>query len=149
MLYAGLRLAEAAALLWRDVDLHAGLLVVQEGKGGKARVLPLHPTLQAELHQAAGRAEPGAAVAGKRDGTPLEPKALAHIFDRWLPVQGVKGISAHRLRHTFATEMLKAGVALPDIQEALGHADISTTRIYLRVDIARVRVAVGRLPAWV
>lgn len=148
MLYAGVRLAECAALRWADVDLRANLLTVQEGKGGKARILPLHPALRGELARAAGGAVPSRAVVGKYDGTPLNPKALAHIFEEWLPRQGIEGVSAHRLRHTFATEMLKAGADLSAIQEALGHTDISTTRVYLRVDLSRIRAAVDRLPVW-
>jgi integrase len=149
MLYTGLRLSEAAVLLWEDVDLHAEVLTVEEGKGGKARLLPIHPALWAKLDQVPRWArEPAGAVAGKQDGERLNPKALAHIFEVWLPKRGIKGVHAHRLRHTFATEMLKVGVPLPDIQEAMGHTDISTTRIYLRVDFSRLRGAVERLPTW-
>jgi site-specific recombinase XerD len=73
---------------------------------------------------------------------------LAQIFERWLPRLDVFDIHAHRLRHTFATEMLQRGAVLPDIQEAMGHSDIGTTRLYLRIDIERVRAAVGMLPIW-
>jgi site-specific recombinase XerC len=146
MFYAGLRLAEVAALLWGDVDLKAGKILVRDGKGGKARTLPVHRQLYTELLPASVGAPAHWAVTGKEDGTALNPKALAHVFERWLPSHGVDGISAHRLRHTFATQMLDAGVALCDIQEALGHTDISTTRIYLLVDFSRIQGAVDKVP---
>jgi site-specific recombinase XerD len=146
MYYAGLRLAEAAALVWGDVDLKAGRLIVREGKGGKARALPIHQRLHSVLRPASIGAPAHWAVAGKVDGTPLNPKALAHIFEVWLPSRGVHGITAHRLRHTFATQMLDQGVPLCDIQEALGHTDIGTTRIYLQVDFSRIQGAVDKVP---
>lgn len=145
MLYAGLRLSEAAALLWRDIDMMKGTLTVQEGKGGKSRVVSLHRRLRAELQPA----RPAHwAVVGKVDGSCLQGKSLAHIFEVWLPRLGLVGISAHRLRHTFATEMLNRGASLCDIQEALGHENLETTRIYLQVDFARIRAAIDTLPDW-
>ena len=87
-------------------------------------------------------------MVGKADGSQLKSKSLAHIFEVWLPRLGLVGISAHRLRHTFATEMLNRGAALCDIQEALGHANLETTRIYLQVDFARIRAAIDTLPDW-
>lgn len=78
----------------------------------------------------------------------IAEKVLTRIFEVWLPRRGIRTIHAHRLRHTFATELLNAGVPLTEIQEALGHADISTTRIYLKVDFSRVKEAVNKLPNW-
>lgn len=147
MLYAGLRLAEVAALLWRDMDMRASTITVRDGKGGKARVVTMHRRLKTELLPASS-APAHWAVAGKQDGITLNPKALAHVFEEWLPRLGIVGISAHRLRHTFATEMLKRGVPLCDIQEALGHTSIDTTRIYLQVDMTRVKLAIDKLPDW-
>lgn len=148
MLYAGLRLEECAALLWRDIDLAEGCLYVRDGKGGKMRLLSIHAALRAELEQVRYRVRPEWAVAGAIEGRPISPKALAHIFEVWLPSRGVVGIHAHRLRHTFATEMLRAGAGLAEISEAMGHTDISTTQIYLQVDFSRVKGAIDRLPTW-
>jgi site-specific recombinase XerD len=147
MLYAGLRLSEVAALLWRDVDMMANTIIVCDGKGGKARIVTMHRRLKAELLPAS-TAPAHWAVAGKQDGSALRPGALAHIFEEWLPRLDIQGISAHRLRHTFATEMLRREVPLCDIQEALGHSSIETTRIYLHVDISRIRAGIDKLPDW-
>lgn len=149
MLYAGLRLAETAALIWEDVDLREGMLLVREGKGGKSRLLPIHPTLKKELAKAGGGVLPAWAVAGKMSGEPLNSKAMAHIFEVWLPKRGIEGVTAHRLRHTFATELLKAGVNLAEIQELMGHTDISTTRIYIQVEVSKIKEAIEKLPGWI
>lgn len=148
MLYAGLRLGEVAALCWRDVDFTAGTIRVIDGKGGKQRVLAIHPRLRAEIYPASVGAPPQWAVAGKMGGENLGPKALAHLFEVWLPRRGIPDVHAHRLRHTFATELMNAGAALPEIQAAMGHEDISTTQVYLMVDMSRVRAAIDRLPTW-
>jgi integrase len=105
-LYTGLRLSEAAALLWDDVELETSTITVQDGKGGKARSVPIHPRLDRELRRTQDRA-PGRAVIPNRNGTPMHPKNVAEIFSRWLQARGVK-ITAHQLRHTFATELLRA-----------------------------------------
>ena len=88
MLFAGLRISEAAALRWRDVDLEGRYLVVRDGKGGKDRSVPLHPILLTELNKAPAH-RPNWAVAGKADGSSMTVKSMAHIFERWLPERGL------------------------------------------------------------
>lgn len=146
MLYAGLRIAEAAALDWGAVDFHARTLTVYDGKGGKDRSVPLHPVLMAELERVPPDARYGA-VCGQKYGEPVGPKGLGHVFERWLPQQGVDGISAHRLRHTCATLMRRYGADLLDIQQILGHESLSTTQRYLGADPEQLRRAIDRLPA--
>jgi site-specific recombinase XerD len=145
MLYSGLRISEAAALLWRDVDLDAAELVVRDGKGGKDRVVPIHEKLLGELRVVASESRQSWAVAGKADGSPLTSKSMAHLFERWLSKLGIH-ITAHQLRHSFATELLNGGANLRDIQELLGHADLATTQRYLLVTGERLRGAVDKLP---
>jgi site-specific recombinase XerD len=144
MLYGGLRLAEAAALCWDDLDLDEGYLIVREGKGGEDRSVPLHKKLRAELDTVSEEEQNGA-VAGRQDGCTLSCRSIEHIFDRWLPALGVN-ISAHQLRHSFATYMLHEGADLRTIQELLGHKDLATTERYLMVDMGLKRQAVDVLP---
>lgn len=145
MLFAGLRISEAAALRWREVDLDDGALFVRQGKGGKDRCVPLHPHLLDEL-RAAPTHYRGFAVAGGKDDQPLSPKSMAHIFEIWLPKRGLR-ISAHQLRHTFATELLRNKADLRHIQELLGHESLETTQAYLAVDVEGLRSAVALLPS--
>lgn len=147
MLYAGLRLSETAALLWRDVDMRQRTLIVRDGKGGKQRIIPVHDVLYAELLPASA-APPHYSVAGSWDGGAISGKVLAQVFERWLPRRGVEGVHAHRLRHTFATGMLRSGAQLVDIQEAMGHANLDTTKNYLQIDFSRTKAAISLLPDW-
>jgi len=144
MLFGGLRISEAAALRWRDVDLEGRYLVVRDGKGGKDRSVPLHPILLAEL-AAEPPHRPNWAVAGKVDGSGMAVKSMAHIFERWLPALGL-AISAHQLRHSFATELLRKRADIREIQELLGHESLETTQRYLALDPERLRAAVELLP---
>lgn len=153
MLYAGLRLAEAAALRWADVDLDGEVLVVRGGKGDKDRSIPLHPALLGELRLAASERRGGTVLATYR-GRPLATKSLSHVFERWVPpvltAAGVEGlhVTAHRLRHTFCTTLISAGAALFDVQELMGHESAETTRRYYTLTAAHLRNAVQRLPEW-
>jgi integrase/recombinase XerD len=144
MLFAGLRISEAAALRWRDVDLEAGVLMVIEGKGGKDRAVPIHPILRAELLRVESP-RPSWAVVGRRDNQPMNQKSLAHLFERWLPDCDLH-ISAHRLRHSFASELLRHGADLRSIQELLGHTSLEMTQRYLMLGSQQLRAAIDRLP---
>ena len=144
MLYAGLRLSETAALRWRDVDMDLAELMVIDGKDGKDRVVPLHSALVEELRKVRNP-NPSLAVVGGRDGEPLTHKSLAHIYERWLPGLGIQ-ITAHRLRHSFATEMLRHGADIRAIQELMGHASLETTQRYLALCNEQLRGAVEKLP---
>ena len=144
MLYGGLRRMEAAGLVWADVRLAAGVLIVRGGKGGKDRAVPLHPVLAAEL-RAAPPGRPSHAVAGRIDGGRLALKSFAHIVERWLQGRGVQ-CSCHQLRHTFATELLDHGADIRAIQELLGHSDLKTTARYLKLSAKRLQGTIDLLP---
>lgn len=147
MYFCGLRIAEAAALRWEHVDLDAGVLQVYAGKGGKDRPVPLHQSLLAAFRLAAPASGSGPVLTTPA-GTAIGYTSLDHVFARWLPARGLK-ISAHRLRHSFATELYRAGVDLHAIQQLLGHSDISTTMMYTLCDAERLRDAIDVLPsAW-
>lgn len=142
-LYAGLRISEAAALRWRDVDLLAGDLMVKDGKGGKFRRIPIAPPL-ARLLAAVPMAERVGAVAGLADGRPLTRGGYEHIFSRELRYASIT-ISAHMLRRAFATRLDELGVSLRVIQELLGHSSLATTERYLGVEASRKAAAVRSL----
>lgn len=100
--------------------------------------------LDKELRRIENR-EPNQAVIGDRSGKCMHPKTVAEVFSRWLRARGLN-ITAHQLRHTFATELLRSGAPLRDIQMMLGHASLETTQIYLLVDASHLRKSVELLP---
>lgn len=145
MLYAGLRLSEAIGLKWADIDLLAGMLTVWYGKGNKSRVLTIHDRLAAELGQVPTSQRIGY-VLGHKDGRRISRKTLPHLFEHWLSDAGLH-ISAHRLRHTFATQLLWAGADLRTIQQLLGHASLATTERYLALELKQKKQAIDKLPS--
>jgi integrase/recombinase XerD len=146
LLYTGLRRTEIAGLTWDDVYLlEAQLIVRQEtAKGGNERIVPLHPRVVEELELTPLHKRRGA-IAGHPDGRCLSHKSIGLIFERWLADLGLR-ISAHKLRHTAATELLLSGADLREVQQTLGHADIRTTEGYTAVIPARQKAAINRLP---
>lgn len=131
MLYAGLRVQEAAELRWSDVDLDRGFITVRPegGKGGKSRLVPIAEELADELRRTK-HIRPSYAVVCQKSGKRLTVKSLAHIFERWLPARGIH-IHAHQLRKTFATELYLSSRDLLLVQRCLGHSDPKTTLQYI------------------
>jgi integrase/recombinase XerC len=84
-------------------------------------------------------------VCGHANGKPISYKTVPHAFDRWLSGEGLH-ISAHQLRHTFATQLLWAGADLRTIQRLMGHASLATTERYLSVEMEQKKQAVSLLP---
>ena len=66
-------------------------------------------------------------------GKPMGPRAFQYTVKKHLKEAGIKGASVHTLRHTFATHHVARGTDLRTVQEALGHADLKTTSIYVQL----------------
>jgi len=147
----GLRSGEVASLCLEDIDWRAGELLVR-GKGPKLERLPLP-------------ADVGDAVAGwLRRGRPccaarevvtrvraphgrLSSGGISAIVRAACVRAGVPEVNAHRLRHTAATEMLRAGAGLIEIGQVLRHQSVLTTSIYAKVDRAGLREVASQWPA--
>jgi integrase/recombinase XerC/integrase/recombinase XerD len=147
----GLRAEELVNLDATSVDFDGEQLRV-EGKGSKTRILPAgEPALRAVGRYlerarpalAAGDGEPALFLSksGRRLST-SDVRRRLRVWARQASLQG--GISPHALRHSFATHLLEGGADLRAIQELLGHASISTTQIYTRVESARLKSAYAR-----
>jgi site-specific recombinase XerD len=148
--YAGLRRSELLGLDWQDVDLERRLVKVRRAKGGRQRIVPIHPALETlfvdYLRVRAGDPEPAlfVGVQGKR----LSQTILTQTFLRYARAAGVterKRVTPHTLRHVFASELLRAGANLRQIQELLGHKHLDSTQRYTRVTAHELRGAVKRL----
>ena len=119
-------------------------------KGGRQRTVPIHPVLEPlfvdYLQIRAGDPEPAlfVGVQGKR----LSQTILTQTFLRYAQASGVterKRVTPHTLRHVFASELLRAGANLRQIQELLGHKHLDSTQRYTRVTAHDLRGAVKRL----
>lgn len=139
----GLRRGEVAALELDDIDWRAAELTIV-GKGKRVERLPLP-------------AEPGEAIAAwlvngrpecatrsvfttlRPAGRPLSPGAIGHVVAMACHDAGLDRIGAHRLRHTLATAMLRAGASLPEVGQVLRHRNASSTAIYAKVDEVALR----------
>jgi integrase/recombinase XerD len=149
LLYAtGLRAGEMVALNVSDLDTTNGVITVATGRG-KTRQIVINSRLAMEAVQEyieRGRphlARAGANLAG--DQTPSEALFLNHRGQRltrqgfWLILKaharsaGLSGITPHILRHSFAAQKLQGGADIRDLQQILGHANVSTTQIYTRI----------------
>jgi integrase/recombinase XerD len=132
----GLRLHEALQLEIPDIDSARQFLHIRGGKGNRDRYVPLPEhglTLLRELwrtHRDPILVFPArGSVPGSR--TRIHPSTIQRAFTRAVRDSGVhKRADVHTLRHSYATHLLEAGVALQLIQQYLGHADIDTTMLY-------------------
>ena len=121
--YAGLRVAEAAALDWADVDVEARRIIVRGGKGDKDRPVGLSPLLLDALLPVTG----GNVV--RAGGKAYTPNALQQKVNATIRAAGVDG-TFHKLRSRFATVALASTGNLLAVSRALGHSSPATTAIY-------------------
>ncbi|QQE77267.1 tyrosine-type recombinase/integrase [Alicyclobacillus sp. SO9] len=146
----GLRRQELLNLQWRDVCLRDSNILVRNGKGDKDRLIPIPSALVDDLRMykdmrvTTDYAPVFPSVSGKR----LGPRPLSSMFTKYVHLAGLDGkhYSPHKIRHSFATFLLQKNVSLIEIQELLGHADITSTRIYLHTNSNRLKDAVMSNP---
>jgi len=139
MLLEGLRSAEVLGLNEDDVLLSEAQLRVR-GKGNKLRFLPLAPeTVQLLDHYrrlerpATGTAALFVSLKGPARGTRMTLAGLRSLFRYHRKCTGIQLANPHRFRHTFASDMVRAGISLPALMQLMGHADIQTTLRYVEI----------------
>lgn len=151
LMYAsGLRVTEVVSLKVGDVNTKAGL-VSALGKGGKRRLVPVGKAALDHIGAYLRDVRPN--VARPHDNTlfvsprggPLTRQGFWKLLKRYALGAGIRTpISPHKLRHSFATHLLRNGADLRAVQAMLGHADLGTTEIYTRVAQDHVRAAHAR-----
>jgi integrase/recombinase XerD len=145
----GIRASECGALREEDVDLD-DLTIRVRGKGGHERTLPLNTRVAAALRiyrEKRGEVAPLAAFFQSRRGRGMGRGAIYDRVKRYAMQSRIpKRVSPHRLRHTFATHLVKAGVGLVTIRDLLGHRLITSTQVYLHVTAQDLREAAAVHP---
>ena len=148
IMYAtGLRVSELIGLKQNDIDLLAGL-VVCHGKGNKERRVPLGKSAIYWLQQYAavkagyGKSSPPNVFLHR--GRPFTRQLAWSMIKRHAENVGIKNVSPHTLRHSFATHLLQHGADSRSVQALLGHSDISTTQIYTHITDVHLRSAYDR-----
>ncbi len=141
----GLRVSELCGL-----DLLSffddGDLVLVRGKGDKERIVPVLPSLKAQIGDYVARwrgelvnaRKPTGALFLNVHGGRLTRQAVHAIVERAGRIAGIEGLHPHTLRHSFATHLIEGGADLRSVQELLGHADISTTQRYTHLDLTHL-----------
>jgi integrase len=139
MLLDGLRSREVLALDCDDLLLAESQIRVP-GKGNKLRVLPLAAETIKLLDHYLSLERPancGAALfvslKGRARGRRMTTAGLRSLFRYRRRTTGVTQANPHRFRHTFATDMIRAGISLPALMQLMGHAQIQTTLIYIQL----------------
>ncbi len=149
MLRSGLRVAEVAGLELKDLDLRRRAVVIREAKGGRERMVYLSDeVLEALVAYLPERLSlgPGPVFLNEKGpfkGQGISVRGIQKLMEAYARKSGV-GATCHRLRHTFATELLNAEADLVAIQELLGHSWITTTQRYCRVSNVQVKRAYFR-----
>jgi len=147
LLYTGARCNEATSLNVGDIDFRQQTVFIRKAKGGKQRLLSLHPQLAATLEPYLSTipAFPDSALFWSRNGRRLSNRQVRRLVSALGRRIGVPWLDTHTLRHTFASQLLEVSVDLKTIQQLLGHASLGTTEIYLHPTMERLREAVERL----
>ncbi len=149
---AGLRVSEVVGLQFGSVDLDAGV-VRALGKGSKERLVPIGGLVIDALRQwlETGRSRQlGLRISehlfpGRRPERPLTRQAIFKVLRRLALAAGIdRDVSPHKLRHSFATHLVRGGADLRSVQGMRGHADLRTTEIYTHVDDAHLRKTYDR-----
>jgi len=142
---SGLRKSELIGLTLKALDLDDGRLSIWEGKGGKDRVVPVGKLAISFIRQYLRLVRPGLITPSTPQdilflsmrGRKLSKNSLLDIVKKNTTSAGLSAysITPHTLRHAFATHLIQNGAKLRCVQEMMGHANISTTQIYVHLAI--------------
>jgi integrase/recombinase XerC len=139
----GLRISEALGLTRAEAPIAGVETIRVKGKGGRERIVPVLPAVrravEAYLAACPFAIAPHEPLFRGARGGPLSPRLIQRATERLRSAMGLDaGATPHALRHSFATHLLGRGGDLRTIQELLGHASLSTTQVYTKVDAERL-----------
>jgi site-specific recombinase XerD len=154
VLYAtGIRRGELLALSIYDLELSAGRLRIERGKGDQTRVVPLTESALSALRLYLDEARPVFAreaaqtrlFVSSRSGGPLDDADIPRIVAKAAKRAGLsKHVTPHTLRHTCATHLLAGRADIRQIQKLLGHRRLSSTEVYTHVEIGDLAEVIAR-----
>jgi len=125
----GVRVSELCSINIEDIDFDEHTIRIR-GKGDKIRTVFIDEETLDELTKFIGNRIVGPLFVGQQ-GKHISSRAIQHIFKHYAP----QGITPHKIRHSYASELYKRSKNLRVVQENLGHTSIKTTEIYLHTDI--------------
>lgn len=125
LITTGIRISELLAISWEDINLDDCSIKIH-GKGNKERIVYTKSEQLDEIRRVIESSHPTGRIFNYS-----QYETRRHIYDALLPYCKAPQLSPHAIRHTFATELAKAGANAPTIARALGHNNIKTTQQYI------------------
>ncbi len=125
----GIRVSELCGINTEDIDFEEHTIRIK-GKGGKIRTVFMDSETLDEIDRFSAGKISGPLFEGQQ-GKNISPRTVQHIFTKYAP----RGITPHKIRHSYASELYKRSKNLRVVQENLGHSSIQTTEIYLHTDV--------------
>ncbi len=153
LLYAtGMRVSEFVALDLDSIELHNQRAAVRcMGKGRRERLIPIHDAAVSALYAYLEEARPRLArrrgekaLFINRRGERLTRQGVWLVLKNYAREAGINNVTPHTLRHSFATHMLRGSAPLRNVQELMGHANISTTQLYTQLADEHMREVYDR-----
>jgi tyrosine recombinase XerC len=136
----GIRISELVGLAVEDIDFIGGIVKVK-GKGKKERVVPIGEIAMGAIRKyLEKRKKQSQALFLNKSGQRISARGVRNIVVKYIKTAGLRqGVSAHTLRHSFATHLLNRGADLRTVQELLGHANLSSTQIYTHLTTEKLK----------
>jgi integrase/recombinase XerC/integrase/recombinase XerD len=126
----GVRVSELCGINIEDIDFEEHTIRIR-GKGGKIRIVFVDDDTLESIKKFIGNIKITGPLFEGQQGKHISPRAIQHIFRHYAPA----GITPHKIRHSYASELYRRSKNLRVLQENLGHTSIKTTEIYLHTDI--------------
>jgi len=149
LLSTGIRRSEAVTITLDDLNLEERQLLIR-GKGDKERVVPLTDQVVEAIHAYLPhrtKTQSRHLFVSAWKGHPIHGRCINRMLKIVVGKAGLagQGITPHKLRHTFATHLIRNGVDIRTVQELMGHSELETTAKYLHSDTRTKQAAVGKL----